>query len=390
MTIHELYTRAQAIQSWAVETRRALHRIPENGFEEFKTQRRIIDALREMDIPYDAERTWVVGHIRGAQPGPTVALRADIDALPIDEPEGCPFRSEHPGWMHACGHDMHMAVQLAAARLLNDMRGELKGNVRLLFQPAEETDGGALPMVEAGVLDGVDAAYGLHVQPYMTVGQMDTRPGCLNGSTDEINLTVRGVSGHAARPHQGVDAIVCAAQLITALQTLVSRMANPLKPAVLSLGKIQGGEARNVICDSVRIEGTLRTADPALRALFKQKVRQVCAGVGAAFGAEVEVEIIDGYCALMNDPAEAARALRLGAELLGGENALTREEPSMGGEDFGYFLEKVPGAFWHLGCSASLPAPSLHSKDLAPDERCIPIGAAMQCALALDRMGMLD
>lgn len=390
MTIHELYARAQAIQDWAVQTRRALHRIPEHGFEEYKTQAAITGALEAMGIPYETRRTWVVADIRGGQDGPTVALRADIDALPIDEPEGCPFRSEHPGWMHACGHDMHMTVQLAAARLLNDMRDQLRGSVRLLFQPAEETVGGALPMVEAGVLEGVDAVYGLHVQPYMTVGQMDTRPGCLNGSTDEINLTVRGVSGHAARPHQGVDAVVCAAQLIGALQTLVSRTADPLKPAVLSLGKIQGGEARNVICDRVRIEGTLRTADPALRKLLKAKIRQVCAGIGSAFGAEIEVEIIDGYCALMNTPAEAARALRLGAALLGPENALTRAEPSMGGEDFGYFLEAVPGAFWHLGCSASLPAPSLHSKDLVPDERCIPIGAAMQCALVLDRMGMLD
>ncbi len=390
MTIQELYARAQEIQGWTVRTRRTLHRVPENGFEEYKTQGIIKKALDEMGVPFETQRTWVVADIRGGQGGPTVALRADMDALPIDEPENCPFRSEHPGWMHACGHDMHMAVQLAAARLLNDMRDALKGNVRLLFQPAEETVGGALPMVEAGVLAGVDAIYGLHVQPYMTVGQMDTRPGCLNGSTDEINLTVRGVSGHAARPHQGVDAVVCAAQLICALQTLVSRTADPLKPAVLSLGRIEGGEARNVICDRVRIEGTLRTADPALRRLLKEKIRQVCAGVAEAFGARIEVEIIDGYCALMNTPAEAARALRLGAELLGSENALTRDDPSMGGEDFGYFLEAVPGAFWHLGCSESLPAPSLHSKGLSPDERCLPIGAAMQCALVLDRMGMLE
>ncbi len=390
MTIQELYARAQEIQDWAVGIRRALHRVPENGFEEYRTQDIIARALGEMGIPFTTERTWIVADLRGGHDGPTVALRADMDALPIGEPEGCPFRSEHPGWMHACGHDMHMTVQLAAARLLNAVRDDLRGNVRLLFQPAEETVGGALPMVEAGVLAGVDAIYGLHVQPYMTVGQMDTRPGCLNGSTDEINLTVRGVSGHAARPHQGVDALVCAAQLICALQTLVSRTADPLKPAVLSLGRIQGGEARNVICDCVRVEGTLRTADPALRALLKKKIRQVCSGVAAAFGAEIEVEIIDGYCALMNTPAEAARALRLGAELLGPENALTREDPSMGGEDFGYFLEAVPGAFWHLGCSASLPAPSLHSKDFVPDERCLPIGVAMQCALVLDRMGMLE
>ncbi|MBQ8108980.1 MAG: amidohydrolase [Clostridia bacterium] len=390
MNIHELYEQAQSIQDWTVRVRRSLHRIPENGFEEYKTQAFIKQTLDNLGIPYSTHRTWVVGDIAGALPGPTVALRADIDALPIQEPEGCPFRSEHDGWMHACGHDMHMTVLLAASRLLFGMKNELCGNVRLLFQPAEETLGGAEPMVAAGVLEGVDAVYGLHVQPYMTVGQIDTRPGCLNGSTDEINITVRGISGHAARPHTGIDAIVCAAQMITALQTVVSRSADPLKPAALSLGTIRGGEARNIMCDVVRIEGTLRTADPALRELLKARIRQVCEGVAAACGAKVDVEIITGYSALMNTPDEAARVLRLGAELLGPENAQLREEPSMGGEDFSYFVEKVPGAFWHLGCSASLPAPSLHSKDLVPDERCLPIGVAMQCALVLDRMGMLE
>ena len=342
-----------------------------------------------MGIGYQTERTWIVGDIVGGQEGPTVALRADMDALPILEPEGCAFRSEHEGWMHACGHDMHMTVLLGAARLLSAMKDELHGSVRLLFQPAEETVGGAAPMVAAGVLDGVDAVYGLHVQPYMTVGQLDTRPGCLNASTDEINITVKGVSGHAARPHSAVDAIVCAAQIVTALQTLVSRNTDPLQSAALSLGRINGGEARNIVCDRVRIEGTLRTADPELREKLKGRIHEVCEGVAAAYGAGVEVEIITGYCALMNPPSEAERVLKLGAKLLGPGNAITREAPSMGGEDFGYFVEKVPGAFWHLGCSSSLPAPSLHSKDLKPDERCLPIGAAMQCALVLDRMGML-
>ena len=390
MNIRDLYARAQEIQDWTIENRRALHRIPEKGFEEFKTQAYIKRKLDELGIPYSTNRTWIVGEIAGGESGPTVALRADIDALPIREPEGLPFRSEHDGWMHACGHDMHASILLAAARLLSEMPDALKGSVRLLFQPAEETVGGAAPMIAAGVMNGVDAVYDLHVQPYMTVGQIDTRPGCLNGSTDEINITVKGVSGHAARPHQGVDAVVCAAQIVGALQTVVSRSANPIMPAVLSLGTIHGGEARNVVCDRVRIEGTLRTADPALREQLKARIREICQGIGMAFGANVEVEIVTGYCALMNTPDEARRALKLGGELLGTENALMRDEPSMGGEDFGYFLEVAPGAFWHLGCSAGLPAPSLHSKDLRPDERCLPIGAAMQCALVLDRMGMLE
>lgn len=389
MDVNSLYDDAKALMPWTVEVRRALHRIPEPGFSEHRTQALILERLMEMAIPAETARTWVVADIEGKYPGPTVALRADMDALPLEEPEGCAFRSEHAGWMHACGHDCHMAIQLTAARMLSAMRDTLRGSVRLLFQPAEETVGGAKPMVEAGVMAGVDAVYGLHLQPYMTVGQIDTRPGCLNGSTDEMKITVRGVAGHAARPEQGVDAIVCAANLIAMLQTVVSRSASPLKPAVLSLGAIHGGEAPNVICDRVEIRGTLRTADPQLREHLKRRIGEICAGVATASGAGIELEFIVGYSALINTPEEARRVLRLGGALLGRENALFREAPSMGGEDFSFFLEAVPGAFWHLGCASQLPAPPLHNRDFAPDERCLPIGAALQCALTLDRMGVL-
>ncbi len=390
MNINNLYGQAQAITPWMSETRRALHRIPETGFQEYKTQAYLAKQLDALAIPYTTQRTWIVAEIKGGHPGPTVALRADMDALHITEPSDCPFRSGHEGWMHACGHDFHMAIQLAAARLLCAKKDALRGNVRLLFQPAEETVGGAAPMVAAGVMEGVDAVYGLHVQPYMNVGQADTRPGCLNGSTDEVHIVVKGVSGHAARPHLGVDAIVCAAQLITMLQTVVSRSASPLLPAVLSLGTIRGGEAPNVICDRVEIHGTLRAADPELRAHLKTRIRAICDGLAAACGATIELEIVTGYAALINTPAEAERVIRVARSLLGDGNAAYREAPSMGGEDFSYFLEQAPGAFWHLGCAPSQPAAPLHSRDFAPDERCLPIGAAIQSALVLDRMEMLD
>ena len=390
MNIKDLYDSARQIDNWVVEVRRSLHRIPEKGFAEFKTAALIRQTLSDLRIPFTTERTWTVATIRGAQPGPTVGLRADIDALPITEPPGCSFRSEHEGWMHACGHDMHTAIQLGAAKLLNGLRDQLRGEVRLFFQPAEETVGGGKPMVEAGVMEGVDAVYGLHVQPYMLVGQMDTRLGCLNGSTDDIIIRVGGVSGHAARPEQGVDAIVCAAEIICALQTVISRSTSPLNPAVLSLGTINGGEAPNVICDKVEIKGTLRTTDPGLRAGLKTRIREICAGIASANRAQAEVEIIEGYAPLINNPREAERVLRLGKALLGQDNVQVRELPSMGGEDFSYFVEKAPGAFWHLGCSERLPAPSLHSKELVPDERCLAIGAAMECALVMDRMGVLE
>ncbi len=390
MTVNDLYREAQQIAPWMIKTRRALHRIPEKGFCEFKTQALLMEHLTEMSIPFETNRTWIVADIHGGHPGPTVALRADMDALSITEPQSCPFRSEHEGWMHACGHDMHMAVQLGAARLLNGMREDLRGNVRLLFQPAEETVGGAMPMVDAGVLKGVDAVYGMHVQPYMNVGRIDTRPGCLNASTDELKIVIHGVSAHAARPHQGVDAIVCAAQLITALQTVVSRSTSPLQSAVISLGVIHGGEAPNIVCDRVEINGTMRTADTDLRAQLKQRIREICDGVASTCGTTIELDIVTGYAALMNTPAEAERVIRIGRRLLGAENAAFRDSPSMGGEDFSYFVERVPGAFWQLGCASAQPAPTLHSRDFVPDERCLPIGAALQAALALDRMGMLD
>ena len=389
MNIHDLYDEAKKIESWMAETRRALHRIPEKGFSEFKTQALIMRMLDDMGIPYTTERTWIIGTIAGGRPGVTVALRADMDALPVTEPQGCPFRSEHEGWMHACGHDFHMTILLAAAKLLSGMKDALAGTVRLLFQPAEESVGGAKPMVAAGAMKGVDAVYGLHVQPYMTVGHMDTRLGCLNGSTDEVHLTVRGVSGHAARPEQCVDAIVCAAQLVTALQTVVSRSTSPVMPSALSLCAINGGDAPNVICDEVKIKGTLRASDPQLRAHLKDRIREICAGVASAFGAQIDVNIITGYDALVNTPEEAQRVLKLAGDLLGPENTNLLESPSMGGEDFSYFVEEAPGAFWHLGCAPSLPYPSLHSQDMYPDERCLPIGAAMQCALVMDRMGVL-
>ena len=386
MDIHALYDSAQAIASWITDVRRDLHRIPETGFAEFKTQAYICSVLDSLSIPYTTERTWVIGEITGAFPGPVIGLRADIDALPVTEPESCPFRSEHEGWMHACGHDAHTAMVLGAAKLLVSMRDQLHGSVRLFFQPAEETDGGAEPMVQAGAMDGVSAVYGLHVQPYLNVGQIDTRPGTLNASTDEVEITIHGVSGHAARPNLGVDAIVCAGQMITALQTIVSRNTSPLKPAVLSFGVVRGGTAKNIICDEVILQGTLRTADPELRAALKQRIREVCTGIAAAMGATVDVNIITGYAPLVNNAKEAGRILRLGRELLGEENVSMREEPSMGGEDFSYFTEAAPGAFYHLGCATQQPAAALHHRNFTVDERCLPIGAALHCAIILDRM----
>lgn len=384
----ELRALVEAQKDWMVDIRRRLHRIPERGFAEVKTQRVIMETLNALGIPYTTERTWVVGVIEGGLPGEVVALRADMDALPLEEPEGLPFRSEHPGMMHACGHDAHMTMVLGAAKVLMGMRDRLPGTVKLLFQPAEETDGGAEPMVQRGVMENphVDRVYGLHVQPYLPVGVIETRAGTLNASTDDVELTILGRSSHGAYPESGADAIVCAAQVITSLQTLVSRNVSPLASAVLSLGMISGGTAGNIICDRVTLRGTLRTANGEIRAMMKRRIGEVASGVAAAMGCTAEVRITSGYAALVNDEAEAGRVMRVGARLLGERNVLRKAAPSMGGEDFSFFCESVPGAFFHLGCvkKEDMPAPLLHSRDFHLDEDCLTVGAMMHVALVLD------
>ncbi len=388
MNDQELRALVEAQKDYMIEKRRLLHRIPERGFAEYKTQRAIMDALDEIGIPYQSERTWVIGLIEGARPGETVALRADMDALPLDEPPGCTFRSEHPGMMHACGHDAHVALLLGAAKVLYGIRDQLCGNVKLLFQPAEETDGGAEPMVAAGALENphVDRVYGLHVQPYLPVGTIETRTGTLNASTDTVELIIHGRASHGAYPESSADAIVCAAQVITALQTLVSRNLSPLSSAVLSIGMISGGTAGNIICDKVSLRGTLRTANGEIRSMMKRRIAEVTTSVCVALGCRAEVNITSGYAALVNDAHEATRVRRVGVRLLGEEHTVEKRDPSMGGEDFSFFCDAVPGAFFHLGCTKkeNLPAPLLHSRDFSLDEDCLTVGALMHVALVLD------
>lgn len=383
-----LKTLVEAEKEWIISMRRKLHRIPEGGFSEYKTQQAIMDALDEIGIPYTTERTWVIGLIEGAHPGKTVALRADMDALPLTEPEDCPFRSEHEGMMHACGHDAHVAMVLGATKVLHGLKSELHGCVKLLFQPAEETDGGAEPMVQAGAMENphVDRVYGIHVMPHLPVGKIEIRPGTLNASTDTVKLKIRGKAGHGAYPDLGTDAIVCAAQVISALQTVVSRNVSPLQSAVLTIGTIEGGTAQNIICDEIRMRGTLRTANAELRAMMKERIAAVAQGVAAGMGCVADVDIIPGYAALVNNDEEAARVKRIAGRLFGAENVVDKPAPSMGGEDFSFFCDCAPGAFFHVGCvdPAWMPAPPLHSKDFRIDENCLTIGTLMHAALVLD------
>ena len=389
MTDERLRQAASSIEPWIIETRRALHRIPEPGFAEFKTQQLIMRTLDALGISYKAERTWVIGLIEGAHDGPTIALRADIDALPVTEPEG-DFSSTHPGFMHACGHDAHTAMLLGAARILSDMKDELHGNVKLLFQPAEESEGGAQPMIAAGALKDPDVfrVYGIHIQPYMPTGMIETRAGALNASTDTLHITVRGKSTHGAYPDHGTDAVLTAAQIISALQTIVSRNISPLESAVVSIGSIHGGTAPNIICGEVQMCGTLRATDAAVRTRLKRRVTELAEHTALAMGCTAQVDIEEGYIPLVNHTMPAERILSVGARLLGEQNVLRKSSPSMGGEDFAYFVEEVPGAFYHVGCL--LPGATeytpLHSPSFWLDENCLRIGALMQAALVFDAL----
>lgn len=385
----ELEKLAQDNYDWVVETRRALHRIPEKGFAEHKTRALIVSKLQEIGCEYKVyEGGWITALVKGAYKGKVTGLRADIDALPVDEPAGCPFISEHPGYMHACGHDMHTAIMLGTARILTGLKDRFSGACLLMFEPAEETEGGAKPMTDAGIMEqaGVDRVYGLHVMPRLVVGQVESRPGTLNASTDSIRITVKGVSSHGAYPENGCDAIVCAAQMITALQSLVSRNVSPLESAVLSIGTISGGKASNIICDEVQMRGTLRAADPGLRAMMKKRINEVCAGTAAAMGCEAEVSISEGYSPLVNTPEHAERVLDIASRVFGKQNALVKEAPSMGAEDFSYFLDHAPGAFFHIGCSpdADHIGAALHSEKFNPDERVMLIGMMMETALVTE------
>lgn len=380
----------RAVEGWMIDCRRALHQVPELGFELTQTRAYVRDRLHELRIPHADCQGGLLGLIEGARPGPTLLLRADMDALPLEEPSG-PFSSRHPGRMHACGHDAHTAILLGAAKVLGEHRDALCGNVKLLFQPAEETDGGAKPMVEAGCMTEppVDWAFGLHVMPRLPVGVVETRAGTLNAATDSLTIRIHGKSGHGAYPEGGADAIVCAAQLISALQTLISRNVSPLSSAVLHIGMIEGGAAPNVMCDLVTLRGTLRTADGALRLALKQRIREAVQGVCQAMGCTADVAVEPGYCALVNQANEAGRVLKLAERLYGAQGALEAAAPSMGGEDFAYFIERTPGAFFHVGCAdpAHMPAPPLHSRAFTLDERCLAVGATMEVALAMELIG---
>lgn len=383
--LDEWWERAMRLKPWLVDVRRDFHRHPELGMEEFRTREQIERYLEEMGIPYETgiANTGVVGLIQGGREGKTVALRADMDALPITEQNDVPYKSTVPGKMHACGHDAHMAILLGAAKLLNETKMQLTGNVKLLFQPAEETVGGAKPMIEAGVLEdpSVDAIFGLHIAPEIPVGEIGVRYGQMNASSDTIHITVKGHHAHGAYPHTGTDAVVISAHVITALQSIVSRNVDPRQSAVISIGVIQGGTQSNIIAAEVNMTGTVRTFDPAVRELVLKRIEEVLAHTTRSMGGDYVFERgNDGYIALMNDDAMVDIVKKSGEKLLGEDHVHHISLPSMGVEDFSFFAEAVPAAFYRLGCrnEAKGIVHGVHTSRFDIDEDCLPLGAALQ------------
>ncbi len=386
--LRKLVQEGRTLLPWMIFLRRAIHQEPELGMEEFRTAARIARTLQELGIPCrtGVAGTGVVGFLEGGAPGPCVALRADMDALPLDEANDVPYRSTFPGRMHACGHDAHCAVQLGAARLLAEKR-PFAGSVKLLFQPAEETVGGARPMIEEGVLESppVNAIFGLHVTNEIPAGTIGVKYGQMQAASDEVRLVISGKSIHGADPHEGVDAIVAASAVVSALQTVVSRNVDPRDAVVLSFGTIAGGTAPNILADRVELHGTLRTLSPATRQAVLERIRAVAEGVAASLGARAEVLHTPGYAPLINADAAVRLVEENAREMLGNDALRSIAAPSMGVEDFAYFLEKVPGAFYRLGTGNEARGITSegHSVSFDIDESALAVGAALQAAHAL-------
>jgi amidohydrolase len=366
-----------AIAARVVELRRSIHRHPELGFEETETAALIERELDSLGIEHRrAAKTGVVARIDGGAAGRVVALRADMDALPIGERSGLSFASELEGKMHACGHDAHTAMLLGAARLLAGMKQELAGSIVLIFQPAEEGPGGALPMIEEGVLDvpPVEAIAMLHVDSRLDVGTIGISAGPVAAAADEFYITIRGTGGHGGYPHTAVDTIPPAAAMVLALQNVVARETDPLASAVLTVGTIAGGYRNNVIADEVRLSGTLRAHDPDVREELEARLRRIVDGVASAYNVAPDMRVVRGYPPVRNDEELAARFARYVRE----HSSLRVEEPAptMGAEDFAYFAQRVPALLIRLGVrseSSGAIHPG-HSPLFRIDEAALPLG----------------
>jgi hippurate hydrolase len=366
-----------------VALRRDIHREPELGFDTEKTAEKVLAALEglPLDVATGIAENGIVATLDGEGDGPTVALRADMDALPILEDTGLPFSSETEGKMHACGHDGHTSILVGAAHALSGMRDRLGGTVKFIFQPAEEGGGGGKVMVDEGVADDVSSIFAVHLWPGLPFGKVATKAGPIMAAADAFEMEVKATGAHGAMPHFGSDAISIAAQVVTVLQTIVSREVDPVEPAVLTVGEIGAGTAFNVIPDKAHLGGTVRTLNAELRQKMPHRMEELARGVAKGMRGDVDLDYTFSYPVTVNDEAAANLALDVAEDLFGGESVLELPSPSMGAEDFSYFLERLPGAFIWLGIGED--ASGLHTPTFAFDEEILPRGSALLAALAL-------
>ena len=377
------------------EHREYLHRHPEPSHQEKNSAAYIAKVLREIGLePQENVGGYgVVALIEGKGPGKCVGLRADFDALEITECTGVPFASENPGIMHACGHDAHTAMLLGAAYVLNELRGSFNGCVKLVFQPAEEdaAASGAKAMIADGVLENphVDVMYGQHVWPGLETGTVGVRNGTMMASSDRFFITIHGKSSHGgSNPDQGVDAIVVASYVIAALQTIVSRNVAPLDSAVVSIGTIQGGTRYNIIADEVKLEGTCRNLNPAVRGTMPERIANIVKGVAEGMGATADVDYRMCLSPTFNDPEQFRLMSEVITETLGEKALVIPENSSLGGEDFSYYCEKVPCCFNWLGCpEAGKPVYPIHNGNFLPQEEALPLGMEVLVSAALKYLG---
>lgn len=374
-----------------VKIRRCIHENPELGMEENETSKLVAKELEKLGLEVETgvANTGVVGLLRGKEEGKTILLRADMDALPITEKTGLEFSSKNDGKMHACGHDVHTSILLGVAKVLTEMKDEIKGNVKFVFQPAEEMNptGGARYMIEEGVLENpkVDAAFALHVWGEK-VGTVAVRRGTMMAQSDRLFITVKGKASHASQPQNGDDAILAAAQILVALQSIISRNVDPMESAVITVGTIKGGTRYNVLCDEVVLEGTVRTFNEKVAEMMPGKITNLAQNIAEAMGCSAEVEYVKGYSMTSNNEELADIAIESFKDILGEENVIIPEHPASGSEDFSEFTKSVPSVFYWLGLESdkNIGKTTLHNPNLVVDEDCIPVGIKSMSKLALD------
>ena len=379
----------KSLEPQLIAARRDLHRIPETGCHEVKTSAYVADYLRKegLTVTTGVAGTGVVGLLSTGRPGPTLLIRADMDALPISEATGLDFASCHPGVMHACGHDGHMAMALVTATVMKRLMGRLGGAIKFVFQPAEEGPGGAKPMIAAGVLDNprVDYALGCHIWPTIPEGTIGVRAGALMAAMFSFEITIKGHGGHGAMPHLCTDALETGCQVVGALQRIVSRRMDPLSPAVVSVGRFRAGTAVNVIAETASLAGTARTFDRSIWQRWPAIIEPIVKGVCAATGADYDVAFEQGYPPTVNDDGMARRLTRIAGGIVGAERVVVPDK-TMGGEDMAFFLERVPGCFFCLGAGNDRFA-GIHNPRFGFNEAILTDGVEMYVRAALDLLG---